>query len=60
MNEPEFDYDLDGTYVCVYCDNDCTDVGCDVCHEYKGVMTLREYDAYQHKVSVYVYTFMGA
>lgn len=46
MNETEFDYTLDGTYVCVFCDNDCTDVGCDSCGEYKGVMTLREYNAY--------------
>ena len=51
MNEIEFDYDLDGTYVCVFCDNECNDDGCYICGEYKGVTTLREYNAYNDKHS---------
>ncbi len=59
MNE-DFDYTLDGTYVCVFCDNDVEDTFCNVCQEYKGIMTLREYKAYLLKCRTYLSTYLGA
>ena len=49
MNETEFDYTLDGTYVCSFCGGAPVDSdACPNCGEYKGIVTMREYIAWQN------------
>ena len=42
--------DADDTIVCVYCDTDTTLPDCAGCQEYKGLMPVREWEAYTGEV----------
>ena len=44
--------DMD-TMVCVFCDNEVHDTYCHNCQEYKGLMTIAEWEAYTGEVWEY-------
>lgn len=38
------------TVVCSFCDNEVTDVYCGYCNEYKGLMSVSDWEAYTGEV----------
>lgn len=38
--------DMDETMVCVFCDTDTTLPYCTTCEDYKGLMTIAEWESY--------------